>query len=216
MSNPLVRDKTGITLFAINHATLMQWYTKRTRQQEQDMLVQNIRLAEPPMVARTPLPPVLVRDPVTDIAPVPPHQQYKFVLPPYTVGISGRVRECRILPCESPANPESQFQRTPMPVPVIGMLTPSVSVSTAARSTECYRRKQQKKKAAGELVRQYNIRRPTKLYTCQKCGQSRTKETHKQYYGHWYCALTATESFEDWSASKKCRLEKKQQQRIDT
>jgi hypothetical protein len=55
-----LQSKTGIVLFEINHATLLQWFTKRTRDQERDMLMKNIRLGEPPMVAETQLPPAIV------------------------------------------------------------------------------------------------------------------------------------------------------------
>jgi hypothetical protein len=73
------------------------------------------------------------------------------------------------------------------------------------RSTRWYRKKREEKKAAGELVRQYKVRRTTKVYTCSRCGRSRTPDTHRQYYGQWYCPSTATESFEEWRSSREKR-----------
>lgn len=54
-NNPRVLNQTHIALFGINNATLLQWYNKRTREQERQMLEQNIRLPLPQMTADQPL-----------------------------------------------------------------------------------------------------------------------------------------------------------------
>ena len=123
--NPIVQN---LTLYSINNATLSQWYSKRTKTQDKQMLERNITLAEPPMSSDIPVPPAHVRLPVTEgtpdhvrlpvtwRTPEPPEQQHTFTLPPYTVGTRGRVRRQVVFPAETPANPDSKFQRWPISV----------------------------------------------------------------------------------------------------
>ena len=56
-----VMDNTNITLYSINKQTLTCWYNRRTRNQEKQMLEQNIRLPESGRTARTKLPPSMVK-----------------------------------------------------------------------------------------------------------------------------------------------------------
>ena len=217
----------GLTLFSINNVTLSQWYCKRTKVQDRQMLERNIRLPEPPMTSNTTLPAAQVRVPITERPPVPPDQQHKFYLPQYTVGTSGRVRKQLFIPQPyCPATPDSAFQSLPvnvLPLQPVSMQQPSgyyqslpqpvFEQPTAARSTEWYRKQQEKKKAAGEYVRSYTQRRASRQYTCHKCMKSRDKETHTQVQGKWFCKETATESLEEFLArekpkEKKCRKRK--------
>lgn len=164
-----------------------------------------------------------------ETAPVAPQHQHEFILHPNTVGMGKKVRKRLSLPSASPANPDSQLrQMTPQPwlprpvrpilprpamVPQLPVAEPQLLVAEVAKSTQWYRQQREKRRTAGEYVKLYSRRRTTFTYTCSKCGQSRTRaNSHRQYFGHWYCPSTASQTFEEWRSSReKCRLMKKQQ-----
>ena len=47
------------------------------------------------------------------------------------------------------------------------------------------------------------------MTVCSKCNQPRDAESHKQYYGSWFCANTATESLEEWRARMEAKRKEK-------
>lgn len=217
LGNAKVMAETRIVLFELNKLTITQWYNKRVKAQERQMLEQSIRLPLPPMQSAQALPEVRV--PATHTVPVPPDQQHEFHLPPVTKGTARK----RLFspPAESPANPDSTCPRVLIPIrpkpgtdslPESDPQSPAEAKSstpTLARTTAWYRKKVDKKKEAGEYVRQYT-RTPKPTYSCHRCGELRTSEKHHQYYGQWYCATTMTESLEEWRSSReKSRMEKK-------
>lgn len=167
-----------------------------------------------------------VQVPLHETDPVPPHEQHVFVLPPNTVGMVKNIRKKITFPSESPANPESEFRRmTPvpklleterliLPKPVEVKVRPADEV---AKSTKWYWTQREKKKAAGEYVKEYTRKRSLLTYTCGKCGKSRTFDTgHRQYYGHWYCKSTATMSYKEWRSSREmCRQQKQKSRKED-
>ena len=226
--NPLVNK---VTLYSINNATLLQWYNKRTKTQDREMLERNITMTEPKMTSDTPVPAAQVMVPVTERPPVPQDQQHTFTLPPYTVGTSGRVKR-QLIQTETPANPESDFQRLPInftgiqvpqgldPIqqlifqPVVPQL--GTPVQPMARTTEWYKRKKQEKKASGQTIRENKVRRENKMYTCSKCKQPRDKENHPtQVQGKWYCRLTATESLEEFLARNKPKENRSRKRKLE-
>ena len=163
--NPMVHS---ITMYSINNATLRQWYGKRTKIHDKLMLERKIRLPEPPMSDSAKIPPAEVRVPITDRPPVPLDEQHVLNLPPCTVGISGRVRKNVFppQPVESPANPDSEVQMVPLqsrPVqtsegyllqlPQKPFISQQVQPqSSLARSTERYRRQQEKKMQQESMI----------------------------------------------------------------
>ena len=204
LSNAKVMDQTRLTLLEINMRTLTTWFNSRTKHQERQMLEQGLRLPLSHMTSSGPLPPAIPRLTAADIAPVPEHLQHPFKLPPITIG-TAMARSRHGVPSETPPNPESVFPRTvivlPPPLP---------------KTTLWYHKRQHTKQRAGEVIRRNKTRRETHTYTCGKCGLVRTSETHSQYYGSWYCAVTAPQSYEEWRSSReKCRLGKKQQKLKD-
>jgi hypothetical protein len=73
---------------------------------------------------------------------------------------------------------------------------PYVPLATTAKSTASYRRKVEKREAAGEKVKKYTPR--TGPIKCGKCGGPRTAPPHTQYFGNWFCEATAQQSLEEW------------------
>jgi hypothetical protein len=203
LNNAKVMAETKIALLELNKLTITQWYNKRVKAQERRVLEQSIRLPIPPMESAQALP--KLRVPATQTVPVPPDQQHEFHLPPVTKGTARK----RLFspPSESPANPDSTCPRVPKPIrPKPGIVNlpgsdtqpapeDKSSIPTLARTTAWYRKKVDQRKEAGEYVRQYTrTAKPT--YSCHRCGELRTSDKHHQYYGHWYCATTMTESLE--------------------
>ena len=79
-----------------------------------------------------------------------------------------------------------------------------------ARTTLYYHLKVEKRQSEGSIVRR-NTRRREGGYTCSKCGREREKPQHTQYYGRWYCGITATEYLEAWR--EKCKLEREEKKK---
>ena len=83
------------------------------------------------------------------------------------------------------------------------MKTPKPSVPPVAKSTLWYQQKQDKRQAAGELVKRYTKQRSSNTYTCRKCGELRLPPDHTQYYGSWFCLRTSPVSLEEWRSQKE-------------
>ena len=71
-----------------------------------------------------------------------------------------------------------------------------VSNQKVARSTKWYWQQREKKKTTGHFVKEYERRRQHLTYNCGKCGKPRTRDTHNQYYRHWFCPFTANKTNE--------------------
>ncbi|WAR12544.1 hypothetical protein MAR_026724, partial [Mya arenaria] len=216
VEQPRVVAETGLQLFNINNATLTKWYNDRVKAQELAILGQGFTLREPPMAASTGnFPAPTQRVPVGELAPIPPGQEHSFSVRRSLLG-AATVRKRVLMPKpptaarETPPNPDSLYDRQPLPTPVPFAATAD-SLPSIARSTQWYHNQIFKKKLEGQYVKEYTRQRAQRTYTCRKCGELRNAPSHTQYYGSWYCAKTALVTPEEWRSSQVIqRLAKKQ------
>lgn len=113
----------------------------------------------------------------------------------------------RLTICIHPANKyirrgrENATLGTTLNIRVTGNCHPSPAVSSpeVPYTTMRNRKRKLEKQSDGTVFRKY-IRKSAGII-CGKCGKERTQERHKQHYGNWFCADTATQQYEDWLAS---------------
>ncbi|XP_038072943.1 uncharacterized protein LOC119741264 [Patiria miniata] len=182
LDSAIIMSETSLQLVDVNNTTLMQWYNKKMKKQEKAVLMQGITHKPAPHTAPDPLP-----EPVTGprLMPQPKsNQPHVFVMPANTAG---------------QANTRG-YVAQPMMFQVLGQ--PAVSQplqaepSTRPASTLWYQKRKAEKEAAGQFSRKY-VKKTDKII-CSKCQQPREKETHKQYYGSWYCATTSDKTYDEW------------------
>jgi len=142
------------------------------------------------MTAAEPLSPPVHRVPVTELPPIPPHHAHQFPGPMCLAG-GASVKRRLLLP-----KIEDMFTAIPIK-------TPKPSVPPVAKSTLWYKQKQDKKQAAGELVKRYTKQRSSNTYTCRKCGAIQLPPDHTQYYDSLFCLRTSLVSLEEWRRKKK-------------
>ena len=200
-NNAKVMKETNIQLVEINQATLSQWYNKRQKKMEQDVLKQGIRLplpdqtSEDPLPSATPLPSSL---PQVDF-PIP----FSFVMPENTTE-KGKVKGFRTAPPPPPSTPPALLPQSIQPQPILPVSTPTPPQN---RSQFYYQKRKAEKEASGTTVRKYQP--SSKPITCGKCKQARDPATHRQYFGNWYCQASENETFESWREALKEKKEYK-------
>ena len=174
---------------------------------ERQVLEQGITLPSTPMTAPTPLPAARTLPPEI---PCGSAQQYQFTLPPNSAGAAKVMRRqrnnrqpapasptfCPILPnLETPSTSTAHLRNTTTSTTVTNLPIPA--------STLCYRRKREQQEREGTVVRKrYNRKAGT---TCMQCRKERLSETHKQYYGSWWCKETSDVNFDEWVENLKAQ-----------
>lgn len=190
LNNAYVMQQTSIQLAEINQRTLIQWYNKRSKKQEQETLKQGITLPIPVDSQSSPLPPPRNLSHSLDTGDQEKHQ---YVLPANTAGQS-KLRSILILPNPVPLPPQPL-----MPVAPYAQLQAS-AIPPIPASTQSYRkRKDEEEKLSVVPTKRYKPREG--FSKCSKCQSDRTPATgHKQYFGNWFCPNTSTETYEQWRA----------------
>ena len=181
-------------------------FNKRSKDIERQVLGQGITLSSPPMTASTPLPPARTLPPEL---PSGVTQQHEFTLPCNAAGAAKTTRRsgnilpnqmqcapalrtfCAILP--NPGTSTTQVETTMTPVTIAEPQIPA--------SMLCYRRKREQQGREGNVTRKrYNRKAGT---TCRQCGEERSAESHRQYYGSWWCKKMSDIDFEVWVGKLK-------------
>ncbi|XP_028298563.1 uncharacterized protein LOC114460884 isoform X2 [Gouania willdenowi] len=84
VTNARLMSETTIQLPEVNAATVSQWYCRRCKAQEQDILKQGLPALQAPMAASSRLPPALQKGQTFTFGSLA--QPHPFVLPPNTAG----------------------------------------------------------------------------------------------------------------------------------
>ncbi|XP_041859650.1 uncharacterized protein LOC121651452 [Melanotaenia boesemani] len=217
ITNARLMSETTIQLPEVNPATVSQWYCRRCKAQERDILKQGIPAQQAPMAAPAKLPAALQKGQTVAFGTLA--QPHLFVLPPNTAG------QAQLKERPQHQAPPQQFvfiQRAPpAPLPVMVPRLPampkpsniantpiyiSIPPSSPTQSTpqavpyttQQYRRRKMEAEQAGISKRKYS--KKTDIIVCSKCQKDRKPQTHRQYFGNWYCEETETQSYEEWRA----------------
>ena len=211
MNSGMVMRETQIQLPDINQTTLSQWYNKRQKKKEQEILKQG--LPQPTQAAETsstPLPEAMQLPPSLPQVqfPVP----FNFVLPLNTTGTATlrdpNSKTCMPIPIlpapvpfvrriePVPIHPKSQFMHQQS-----HQIMPQSQLQQNPTQRDETRSKQEHKVGSSCKRSLYDM-------ICNKCAKKRDPENHKQYFGNWYCN-TMTESFETWRENLRKRKEYK-------
>ncbi|KAK3095078.1 hypothetical protein FSP39_010032 [Pinctada imbricata] len=188
---PGVMQKTTLQLVAINNTTLTQWFNRREKKLEKEVLSQGVTLEQPSLeTSESLMEPVVM----PKIQAIPAEvERHLYILPQNTAGM-GRKPRARM---PRPILPETITRPVSAPIPIpVQMATPFISppAPKLSRTAEWYRKR--KEKDTGKTVRTYT--RSDTPKTCGKCGQPRTAETgHKQYKGNWHCSTKDSISYEE-------------------
>lgn len=175
-------------------------FNRKSKQTERQVLEQGITLPKPSMTAPCPLPAPLTRP--TELVSGT-SERHQFVLPTNAAGTANTVRRQRAVLLKPPVAVLSSYSLSAAQFPpgAVFISTPPVDTVPAAepelpRSTMAYRRKRIQAELQGSVRRQrYNRKEGT---ICRQCGQQRLAESHRQYYGNWWCRETSHVTFEEW------------------
>ncbi|KAJ8245173.1 hypothetical protein GJAV_G00274360, partial [Gymnothorax javanicus] len=212
-----------IQLFEVNHRTLLQWHTERSK----SIMVESVTVALPgPSAEQTAAGPLLPARALLK-EPSRPDQPMEFPQPEDASGLAA-TRRGPLAPelydlisaaAGATAASSSDTAGTPAPcsTPAAGSTASSASAATSAgppapaaphvpRSTAWQRKVQEEQqRSAQEMGALFKApRRPFQHFLCKRCGQPKTKEFgHSRYRGEHFCSLVEGRSAEDWLAEKK-------------
>lgn len=190
-------------------------YNKKDKSKELAVIQQGIRLPQPEMASREPLPAAAAKPASLPTVNFPALFTHK--LPDNTAG-KANVR--------GKSAPPSALTDSTVPTPAVPILPynpvfimPTVEGRAAivtqqvqpqvqpqaqqSRSQYYYNKRKQEKEQSGVKSRKYT--RSTNPIVCGKCGQPRDPTLHKQYFGNWYCKTTEKVSFEAWRDNLKSK-----------
>ena len=215
MNNGMVMRETQIQLPDINQTTLSQWYIKRQKKKEQEILKQGLPQRTEPAASKTPLPAAIPLPPSLPQVnyPVP----FKFVLPTNTTGtavLRGQTsKACQPIPILPAPVPPVTFLQPPTVVRRFPPVPIQSKIQTQHHQPQSWQQKSQSQpsvhskqkdetRTTQEQKASTSRRRSSYDMVCSKCGKKKDPENHKQYFGNWYCN-TITENFETWRENLK-------------
>ena len=216
MNNGMVMRETQIQLPDINQTTLSQWYIKRQKKKEQEILKQGLPQRTEPAASKTPLPAAIPLPPSLPQVnyPVP----FKFVLPTNTTGTavlrgptSKACQPMPILPAPVPPitflQPPTVVRRFP-PVPIQSKIQtqhhqPQSWQQKSQSQPSVHSKQKDETRTTQEQKASTSRKRSSYNTVCSKCGKKKDPENHKQYFGNWYCNTMTDESFETWRENLK-------------
>ena len=189
-------------------------FSRRSRSQERQTLMQGVPAPDAPMAGPETLPVALQK--ATTLHSGNLAEPHLFILPPNTAGqakLKGRpqpqaIHQAPPLLMIAPAppislpftSPSTQLPNVPgpslfnLPTPLCKELMPPSTPYT----TQLYRKKKEAREHAGTFTRKYV--RKTGVILCRKCQQERKPPSHLQYFGNWYCEVSETQSYSEWRA----------------
>ena len=215
MNNGMVMRETQIQLPDINQTTLSQWYIKRQKKKEQEILKQELPQRTEPAASKTPLPAA------TPLPPSLPQVNYpvpfQFVLPTNATGtaiLRGQTsKACQPIPILPAPVPPVTFLQPPTVVRRFPPVPIQSKIQTQHHQPQSWQQKSQSQpsvhskqkdetRTTQEQKASTSRRRSSYDMVCSKCGKKKDPENHKQYFGNWYCN-TMTENFETWRENLK-------------
>ena len=215
MNNGMVMRETQIQLPDINQTTLSQWYIKRQKKKEQEILKQGLPQRTEPAASKTPLPAAIPLPPSLPQVnyPVP----FQFVLPTNATGtaiLRGQTsKACQPIPILPAPVPPVTFLQPPTVVRRFPPVPIQSKIQTQHHQPQSWQQKSQSQpsvhskqkdetRTTQEQKASTSRRRSSYDMVCSKCGKKKDPENHKQYFGNWYCN-TMTENFETWRENLK-------------
>ena len=216
MNNGMVMRETQIQLPDINQTTLSQWYIKRQKKKEQEILKQGLPQRTEPAASKTPLPAAIPLPPSLPQVnyPVP----FKFVLPTNTTGtavLRGQTsKACQPMPILPAPVPPITFLQPPTVVRRFPPVPIQSKIQTQHHQPQSWQQKSQSQpsvhskqkdetRTTQEQKASTSRKRSSYSTVCSKCGKKKDPENHKQYFGNWYCNTMTDESFETWRENLK-------------
>ena len=216
MNNGMVMRETQIQLPDINQTTLSQWYIKRQKKKEQEILKQGLPQRTEPAASKTPLPAAIPLPPSLPQVnyPVP----FKFVLPTNTTGtavLRGQTsKACQPMPILPAPVPPITFLQPPTVVRRFAPVPIQSKIQTQHHQPQSWQQKSQSQpsvhskqkdetRTTQEQKASTSRKRSSYNTVCSKCGKKKDPENHKQYFGNWYCNTMTDESFETWRENLK-------------
>lgn len=216
MNNGMVMRETQIQLPDINQTTLSQWYIKRQKKKEQEILKQGLPQRTEPAASKTPLPAAIPLPPSLPQVnyPVP----FKFVLPTNTTGtavLRGQTsKACQPMPILPAPVPPITFLQPPTVVRRFPPVPIQSKIQTQHHQPQSWQQKSQSQpsvhskqkdetRTTQEQKASTSRKRSSYNTVCSKCGKKKDPENHKQYFGNWYCNTMTDESFETWRENLK-------------
>lgn len=216
MNNGMVMRETQIQLPDINQTTLSQWYIKRQKKKEQEILKQGLPQRTEPAASKTPLPAAIPLPPSLPQVnyPVP----FKFVLPTNTTGtavLRGQTsKACQPIPILPAPVPPVTFLQPPTVVRRFPPVPIQSKIQTQHHQPQSWQQKSQSQpsvhskqkdetRTTQEQKASTSRKRSSYNTVCSKCGKKKDPENHKQYFGNWYCNTMTDESFETWRENLK-------------
>ena len=216
MNNGMVMRETQIQLPDINQTTLSQWYIKRQKKKEQEILKQGLPQRTEPAASKTPLPAAIPLPPSLPQVnyPVP----FKFVLPTNNTGtavLRGQTsKACQPMPILPAPVPPITFLQPPTVVRRFPPVPIQSKIQTQHHQPQSWQQKSQSQpsvhskqkdetRTTQEQKASTSRKRSSYNTVCSKCGKKKDPENHKQYFGNWYCNTMTDESFETWRENLK-------------
>ena len=216
MNNGMVMRETQIQLPDINQTTLSQWYIKRQKKKEQEILKQGLPQRTEPAASKTPLPAAIPLPPSLPQVnyPVP----FQFVLPTNTTGtavLRGQTsKACQPMPILPAPVPPITFLQPPTVVRRFPPVPIQSKIQTQHHQPQSWQQKSQSQpsvhskqkdetRTTQEQKASTSRKRSSYNTVCSKCGKKKDPENHKQYFGNWYCNTMTDESFETWRENLK-------------
>lgn len=216
MNNGMVMRETQIQLPDINQTTLSQWYIKRQKKKEQEILKQGLPQRTEPAASKTPLPAAIPLPPSLPQVnyPVP----FQFVLPTNATGtaiLRGQTsKACQPIPILPAPVPPVTFLQLPTVVRRFPPVPIQSKIQTQHHQPQSWQQKSQSQpsvhskqkdetRTTQEQKASTSRKRSSYNTVCSKCGKKKDPENHKQYFGNWYCNTMTDESFETWRENLK-------------
>lgn len=216
MNNGMVMRETQIQLPDINQTTLSQWYIKRQKKKEQEILKQGLPQQTEPAASKTPLPAAIPLPPSLPQVnyPVP----FQFVLPTNATGMAilrGQTsKACQPIPILPAPVPPVTFLQPPTVVRRFPPVPIQSKIQTQHHQPQSWQQKSQSQpsvhskqkdetRTTQEQKASTSRKRSSYNTVCSKCGKKKDPENHKQYFGNWYCNTMTDESFETWRENLK-------------
>ena len=216
MNNGMVMRETQIQLPDINQTTLSQWYIKRQKKKEQEILKQGLPQRTEPAASKTPLPAAIPLPPSLPQVnyPVP----FQFVLPTNTTGtavLRGQTsKACQPMPILPAPVPPVTFLQPPTVVRRFPPVPIQSKIQTQHHQPQSWQQKSQSQpsvhskqkdetRTTQEQKASTSRKRSSYNTVCSKCGKKKDPENHKQYFGNWYCNTMTDGSFETWRENLK-------------
>ncbi|MEQ2265589.1 hypothetical protein XENORESO_009459 [Xenotaenia resolanae] len=172
LNHPALKTRTTLQLFAVNQATLSQWYRKQMATEERTTLMAGVAPLQAPTEAEESL---LPAKGLQGPQPVPSTSSVFRNLQP----LQTREKEASAGPSETPsiAAPSTSSSTQDAAPPLLATTQATAHATHVPKSTAWRRQKlQQLQEAAAKEGVTFKVRAPS-ISTCSRCGLRKIKQT---------------------------------------